>query len=164
MVTLRRSGKGKGRGNNSQSSHFPPGKSGNPKGRPRKDKVDPATRTMIERLVDAFDKPRELQANGTIKIMTGWEMLCERLVASIPKAKVGEQIKLFAFMEKSLVFEEYNRRVLDRLQQIPDPYDDPALAKFKVLEGFYKPQNRKALPATSQVAKPGTGGTEESGE
>lgn len=91
--TIRKSGKGKGRGNNSKSSHYPKGKSGNYAGRPRKKKEGALDRTATQGLVDTLIRMREVHSKEGVKRMTAMQMLDELFVAALPKASLSELIK-----------------------------------------------------------------------
>lgn len=94
--TLRIRKKGCGRGNNSKGTQFGPGRSGNLRGRPRK----PApSYDFVDMLVESLCKLREVGSGDRQKMMTAMDMICERIVMVIPKAKPNELIALLRFFE-----------------------------------------------------------------
>ena len=85
-----------GYGQPPKATRFQPGRSGNPKGRPkgRKNKVS-VVREIIERKVT-------LRENGKMRRVSVFEALVESLVAKALKGSVNDQIKLVQLIEKHM--------------------------------------------------------------
>lgn len=136
-IIKRRPAKGRGNSKNSKKHRFSPGRSGNPRGRPPKKSELPLD--VVEALLDALARPRDVQgANGVIRQMNAIQMIAERIVAVIPKAKPNELFKLVTFLDKFNVLMGLNGRAMARDLEDDDGWTEEELAQLAVIEGDFK--------------------------
>jgi hypothetical protein len=137
MTQARGSRRQRRRKGRDEKGRFQAGFSGNPNGRPPKQPEVP--KLLGEQLADRlWEKAPRLGADGKTRMVSAYDLIIERFIASIPDAKPKEIMSMLEWMQKLSVFDNMRAKATNPSVSSFDAEHQRWLGSNKMLQQFNK--------------------------